>query len=149
VEHAVEAGAAGYLTKGTCSNHLLQAIREIAKGNVFFSPPVARGLVKQWQGKFLNRSPAMTRFSTLTRRQTEILKLISEGYANKQIAGLLMISVKTVEKHRQELMNKLNIHNIAALTHHAVSNGVVDPTVRANWHSDAHPRRNGTLACAM
>jgi DNA-binding NarL/FixJ family response regulator len=152
VEHAVEAGAAGYLTKGTCSNQLMQAIREIAKGNAFFSQAAAEGLVGQWREKFLNVSPVVARFSTLTSRQTEILKLISEGYANKQIADLLAISAKTVEKHRQELMNKLNLHNIAALTRYAVSSGVVDTTVRPNWQgeiSDAHSRRNGTLACSM
>jgi DNA-binding NarL/FixJ family response regulator len=126
LQHAVEAGVAGYLTKGTSANELLQAIREIAKGNAFFSPPVARCLLKQWHEAFLNGFPVTTKAASLTSRQTEILQLIAQGYANKQMARSLSISIKTVEKHRQEIMNKLKIHTTAILTHYAVSNGVVE-----------------------
>jgi DNA-binding NarL/FixJ family response regulator len=126
IEHAVEAGCAGYLMKETAGEDLLRAIREIASGNAFFSPPVARRLLKQWMDKFPNGSPVNKRTTTLTSRQTEILQLIAEGYATKQIAGLLSLSIKTVEKHRQDLMNILNIHNIASLTRYAVSSGVVE-----------------------
>jgi len=147
VQQAVEAGAAGYLTKGTCAQELLQAIREISKGNAYFCPPVPRGLVKQWQEAFHNGTPA----TALTSRQTEILRLIAEGYANKQIADLLTISIKTVEKHRQEVMNKLHIHGIAGLTSYAVSNGFVEPTMRPHWSSNisaARPGRCEAPACA-
>lgn len=126
IEHAVEAGAAGYLMKETAGDDLLRAIREIASGNAFFSPPVARRILKQWQERFPNGNPVKTKTSKLTSRQTEILQLIAEGYATKQIAGLLSLSIKTVEKHRQDLMNTLNIHNIASLTRYAVSSGVVE-----------------------
>jgi DNA-binding NarL/FixJ family response regulator len=126
IEHAVEAGAAGYLMKETAADDLLRAIREIAGGNAFFSPPVARRLLKPWQEKSLEGCPAKTRTARLTSRQTEILQLIAEGYATKQIAGMLSISIKTVEKHRQGLMNTLNMHNIATLTRYAVSSGIVD-----------------------
>jgi DNA-binding NarL/FixJ family response regulator len=126
IERAVEAGAAGYLMKETAGDDLLRAIREIASGNAFFSPPVARRILKQWQEKLPNGSSGETRTPKLTSRQTEILQLIAEGYATKQIADLLFLSVKTVEKHRQDLMNTLNIHNIASLTRYAVSSGVVE-----------------------
>lgn len=141
IERAVEAGAAGYLMKETAGEDLLRAIREIASGNAFFSPFVARRILKQWQEKLPNGSSVETRTSKLTSRQTEILQLIAEGYATKQIADLLSLSIKTVEKHRQDLMNTLNIHNIASLTRYAVSSGVVD--------SNRMPNGSATsVACA-
>ena len=126
VEHAIKAGAAGFLMKETAGADLLRAIREIANGNAFFSPPVAKRLLKQWQKKVPDGNAASTSTAKLTGRQTEVLQLIAEGYATKQIAGLLELSIKTVEKHRQDLMNALNIHNIASLTRYAVSSGVVE-----------------------
>jgi DNA-binding NarL/FixJ family response regulator len=124
--HAIEADAAGYVTKETIGNDLLRAIREVAKGNAFFSPSIAKRILKQWQGKSLNGSGVGTKAALLTGRQTEILQLVAEGYATKQIAGMLALSIKTVEKHRQDLMNALNIHNIASLTRYAVSSGIVE-----------------------
>jgi len=132
IEQALRVGAAGYLMKETACDDLLRAIREIASGNAFFSPPVARRLLKQLQEKFLDGSPAKAATVRLTGRQTEILQLIAEGYATKQIAGMLVLSIKTVEKHRQDLMNTLNIHNIATLTRYAVSSGVVESNRMTN-----------------
>jgi len=140
IERAVEAGAAGYLMKETAGEDFLRAIREIASGNAFFSPPVARRLLKQWQDKFPNGSPVKTKTTKLTSRQTEILQLIAEGYVTKQIAGLLSLSIKTVEKHRQDLMNTLNIHNIASLTRYAVSSGVVESNRMPNASTPAATR---------
>ena len=137
IEHAVEAGAAGYLMKETAGDDLLRAIREIAGGNAFFSPPIAKRLLKQWQERFPNGNPIKTKGIKLTSRQTEILQLIAEGHATKQIAGLLALSIKTVEKHRQDLMNTLNIHNIASLTRYAVSSGVVESNRMPNWSPTA------------
>lgn len=133
IEHAIEAGAAGYLIKETIGSDLLRAIREVAQGNAFFSPPVARRLLKQWPNKSLKGGSDRPKATLLTSRQTEVLQLIAEGYATKQIAGVLSLSVKTVEKHRQDLMNTLNIHNIATLTRYAVSSGVVEPNRVPNW----------------
>lgn len=143
VQHAIEAGAAGYLMKETAANDLLQAVREIAKGNAFFSPPVAKSLLKQWHEKFLNGRPVKTQAATLTSRQTEVLQLIAEGYANKQIGGLLSLSIKTVEKHRQTLMEKLNIHNTAMLTRYAISSGVVESNRVPNWSATSAPLTHG------
>jgi DNA-binding NarL/FixJ family response regulator len=124
--HAIEADAAGYVMKETVGSDLLRAIREVAKGNAFFSPSIAKRILKQCQGKALNGSGVVTKATLLTGRQTEILQLVAEGYATKQIAGMLALSIKTVEKHRQDLMNALNIHNIASLTRYAVSSGIVE-----------------------
>jgi DNA-binding NarL/FixJ family response regulator len=140
IEHAVEAGAAGYLMKETIGHDLLRAIREIAKGNAFFSPPIAKRLLKPWQEKFPNGSPVGKKATTLTGRQKEILQLIAEGFATKQIADMLSLSIKTVEKHRQDLMNTLNIHNIASLTRYAVSSGVVESNRMPNWSETSAPR---------
>ena len=143
IEHAIEAGAAGYLMKETAGNDVLRAIREISKGNAFFSPPVARRLLKQCQEKFLNGRPVRTMTTKLTSRQTEVLQLIAEGYATKQIAGLLSLSIKTVEKHRQDLMNTLSIHNIASLTRYAVSSGVVESNRLPNASATSALRATG------
>jgi DNA-binding NarL/FixJ family response regulator len=119
---------------------LRAAIREIAGGNAFFSPPVAKRLLKQWQETLPNGSPVRAKATTLTSRQTEVLQLVAEGYPNKQIGDLLSLSIKTVEKHRQDLMNTLNIHNIASLTRYAVSSGVVESNRIPNWSTTAVPR---------
>ena len=133
LEQAIDAGATGYLVKETAGSYLLQAIREIARGIAFFSPTVSARLFKLRRERFLNGRPFSTEPTALTSRQTEILQLIAEGYANKQIAGLLLISLKTVEKHRQMLMDKLNIHDIATLTRYAVSAGVVESGRAPTW----------------
>jgi DNA-binding NarL/FixJ family response regulator len=138
VRQAVEAGAAGYLMKQTASKDLLRAIRETCKGNAFFSPAIARRSFKQWR----NRDPQCKTAAApaLTWRQTEVLQLIAEGYSNKQMAALLCVSIKTVEKHRQALMVKLDIHEVATLTRYAISTGVVEchrtpsvPVMAAQW----------------
>jgi DNA-binding CsgD family transcriptional regulator len=109
--------------KETASNDLLRAIREARKGKPFFSPPIAARLLKKWRN---GGRPSMAAPAALTSRQTEVVQLIAEGYSSKQIAGVLSVSVKTVEKHRQTVMNKLDIHEIATLTRYAVSTGVVE-----------------------
>jgi DNA-binding NarL/FixJ family response regulator len=131
VQQAIGAGAAGYLMKETASKEVLRAIREACNGNAFFSPPISRRLLKQWQKRDLQATSTVA--PTLTTRQTEVVQLIAEGYSTKQIAGLLSISSKTVEKHRQTVMDKLDIHEIASLTRYAVSSGVVESNHKANW----------------
>ena len=123
VQHAVKAGAVGYLMKECAENDLLRAVREIAQGNAFFSPAITKRLLKQPPENFLNN--LIKKVVVLSNRQTEVLQLIAEGYSTKQMGGLLCLSAKTVEKHRQGLMIKLNIHNIAHLTRYAISHGIV------------------------
>jgi len=138
VQQAVEAGAAGYLMKQTASKNLLRAIRETCKGNGFFSPAIARRSFKQWRNG--DAQSNTTAGAALTWRQTEVLQLIAEGHSNKQMAALMFVSIKTVEKHRQALMVKLDIHETATLTRYAVSTGVVEchrapsvPVMAAQW----------------
>ena len=129
VEQLTEAGAAGYLVKQTAANDLLKAIREAFKGNAFFSPAIAKRLRDQCRQTYVTGQPVKRRSDYLTTREAEVLQLIAEGRANKQIAAELCISIKTVEKHRQQLMDKLNIHEVAGLTRHAISIGMIETTV--------------------
>ena len=126
VRKAVEAGASGYVVKQTAAADLLRAVHETAGGNAFFSPAICRRLLTHWLGTFLSASPAHATDKRLTRRQSEVLQLIAEGYMTKQIAGILSLSIKTVEKHRDQLMHRLGIHRIAQLTRYAVSNGIIE-----------------------
>ena len=125
VHQLTEAGAAGYLLKQTAAAELIVAVREVKKGNAFFSPVISRRLVEQYREAFLVGSPARKKNVALTSREAEVLQLIAEGKPNKQIASDLSISIKTVEKHRQQVMNKLDIHDIAGLTRYAISKGVI------------------------
>ena len=128
VMQLIEAGAAGYIVKQTAAADLLKAIREVRCGNAFFSPAIAKRLRQLESETFAGRQPA-ARPSKLTSREAEVLQLVAEGYANKQIAAELAISIKTVEKHRQQAMNKLNIHDVAGLTRYAVAKGWVERAV--------------------
>ncbi len=128
VRQAAAAGAAGYLTKEAASEDLLRAVRETSEGNSFFSPPIASRLVKQWRNRHLK-----TTAPALTLRQTQVLQMIAEGYSTKEIGSQLSLSKKTVDKHRQSLMNELDLHNIAKLTRYALSSGVVKPHYVPDW----------------
>lgn len=130
VRQLTEAGVSGYLIKQTAANDLVKAIREVNKGNVYFSPTVARRLRDQYRDAFANGQPVKKNIE-LTSREAEVLQLIAEGFSNKQIAAELCISIKTVEKHRQQVMNKLNIHDVAGLTRYALSKGLVERGVPA------------------
>src|SRR5215510_9443740 len=132
VHQMTEAGAAGYLLKQTAATDLIKAIREARKGNAFFSPSISKRLLDQYREAFLKGVPVKKRTELLTSRESEVLQLIAEGKPNKQIAAELCISIKTVEKHRQQLMNKLNIHEVAGLTRYAISKGIIEsnPSLR-------------------
>ena len=125
VQQLTEAGAAGYLVKQTAANELLKAIREVHRGNAYFSPSIAKRLRDQCREAFTTGQPRR-RTDHLTAREAEVLQLIAEGRANKQIAAELAISIKTVEKHRQQVMNKLGIHDVAGLTRHAIAKGIIE-----------------------
>jgi len=129
VQQLMHAGACGYLIKQTAANDLLRAIREVRRGNAFFSPAIARRLRDQCRDVFATGPAKKT--SELTSREAEVLQLIAEGFSNKQIASELSISIKTVEKHRQQVMNKLNIHDVAGLTRYAISKGLIERNVPA------------------
>jgi DNA-binding NarL/FixJ family response regulator len=138
LRQAVQAGAAGFVTKESAAVDLLLAIREARGGGAFFSPRLLSRLLKGWR-RVPDEDGCTPATADLTARQAQVLQLVAEGYATKQIAGLLSLSKKTVEKHRQALMEKLNLHNIAELTSYAVGHGVVElqaiPPYSPNWPS--------------
>ncbi len=126
VSQAIKAGAKGYLLKQTAGTDLIKAVREIGKGNPFFSPAISRRLA----GDPVDGMPDGKKKVDLTSREMEVLQLVAEGLPNKQIASELSISIKTVEKHRQQVMNKLKIHEIAGLTRYAISKGIIEGASR-------------------
>ncbi len=130
VAQLLDAGATGYLVKQTAAADLLKAIRVVHEGNTFFSPAIAKRLRQHDREAFAGGQTA-ARVAKLTSREAEVLQLVAEGFANKQIAAELSISIKTVEKHRQQAMNKLNIHDVAGLTRYAISKGWVERSVPA------------------
>ena len=125
VQQLTDAGASGYLVKQTAAQDLVGAIREAKKGNAFFSPAISKRLLEHFRAT-IGRPPGEKKAPKLTPRELEVLQLIAEGYANKQIAGELFISIKTVEKHRQQLMHKLDIHDVAGLTRYAIAKGIIE-----------------------
>jgi len=118
------AGADGYLLKDSTHSELLMAVKKVLSGAHYISPEISEKVIEGYiEGKKSLKS--RTSWETLTQREREILKLIAEGYRNKEIAGDLCISVKTVEKHRANLMEKLDLHSIQALTAFAIEKGLV------------------------
>lgn len=126
VHQLTEAGAAGYLIKQTAANDLLMAIRETYQGNAYFSPAISKRLLDRYRQSFMDGRPLKSGSVQLTPREMEVLQLVAEGFVNKQIAAELSISIKTVEKHRQQVMDKLNIHDVAGLTRYAIAKGVIE-----------------------
>jgi DNA-binding NarL/FixJ family response regulator len=130
IRQAVMLGAAGYLIKQTSADLLSRAIREVQKGNTFFSPSIAnrlRGLSLESPDGCVVLKKKRTALSS---REVEVLQLVAEGKANKQIARGLGISIKTVEKHRQHLMSKLDLHDTAGLTRYAIAAGIIESRVQ-------------------
>jgi DNA-binding NarL/FixJ family response regulator len=130
VKDATESGAMGFLLKQTSSHSVSQAIREVQKGNRFFSPSIAKRVHDQYQKSPAGGRLLKKRSARLSSREVEILQLIAEGKANKETAAELGISIKTVEKHREHLMAKLDIHDTAGLTRHAIAAGIIESSVQ-------------------
>lgn len=122
VQQVIDAGVAGYMTKHSAAEELLTAIREVGRGNAYYSPKIARRLKARQTQSF---QQGRTSHPSLTRREEEVVQLIAKGEPNKAIAYHLGLSIKTVEKHRQAAMDKLNIHDVAGLTRYALSKGMV------------------------
>ena len=124
-------GAAGYLIKQTAAHILPHAIREVHLGKLFFSPAVSRRFHHHEQrAQARGDAPPIEGAGRLSPREMEVLQLIAEGKANKETADELRISVKTVEKHRQKVMEKLNIHDTASLTRYAIESGIIESSVQ-------------------
>lgn len=131
VQRAIETGVAGFLEKQSSAEILAQAILGVADGNRFFSPSIAKRQSEEKDRTLGRDGFPQPRRAHLTSRETEVLQLVAEGYANKQIAGELKISIKTVEKHRQHVMDKLDVHETAGLTRYAMSQGIVENHLRS------------------
>jgi two-component system response regulator NreC len=118
----LQAGASGYIPKRAAPDDLVSAIRVVGRGDVFLYPSLAEMLVKD----YLRRAEAgLTGAEELTPREREVLTLIAEGYTNRKIAGELVISVKTVDRHRENIMRKLNLHNRVELVKYAIEKGII------------------------
>ena len=132
VEMVMALGASGYLVKQSAAHVLPEAIREAHKGNTYFSPTIARRrnqLRQKSQARGTVRN-SKTEATPLSPRELEVLQLIAEGKTNKESADELRISFKTVEKHRQSLMEKLNIHDTAGLTRYAIAARIIESSVQ-------------------
>lgn len=121
----LQAGADAYVLKDATHDELIMAIKNVMGGKSYLSPGVSEKVIEGYlEGKEITRSRSS--WETLSQREREVLKLIAEGYKNKEIAEDLCISLKTVEKHRANLMKKLDLHNAATLTVYAVERGLVN-----------------------
>lgn len=130
VQNATESGAVGFLLKQTSANEVCRAIREVHAGKTFFSPSVSRHF-NRLNPLLPSRVGARnSKIAQLTSREMEVLQLIAEGKANKETAIELGIGIKTVEKHREHLMQKLDIHDTAGLTRYAISAGIIENSVQ-------------------
>ncbi|MFZ2655503.1 MAG: response regulator transcription factor [Victivallales bacterium] len=137
VDQVASLGAQGYLVKQSSANILIKAIKEIHSGKLFYSPSIDKRMRDHLQ-KRPGNAPAFSRAGhrkkvdvQLTSREREVLQLVAEGRANKEIASDLGISIKTVEKHRQSVMQKLNLHDTAGLTRYAISAGIIESSVQS------------------
>ncbi len=123
----LQAGAVGYVLKQAADQELIEAVRIASRGDTYLYPRIATLLVSDYL-KRVESNPngeLDPRFETLTAREKEILKLIAEGHTNKEIAEILVVSVKTVENHRYSLMNKLNAHDRGELIKYAIRIGLI------------------------
>mgnify|MGYP000435190055 CR=1 FL=1 len=128
LRNTLQAGADGYVLKDATHEELMLAIQNVLKGKTYLSPSVSNTVIEGYLEGKENQIPN-PKLGLLSPREREILKRIAEGYKNKEIAADLCISLKTVEKHRANLMKKLDLHNTAALTAYAIEKGLVTPKI--------------------
>ena len=130
VENVMTLGAHGYLIKQSSSHVLSEAIREVHKGKVFYSPGISKRLNKRKQKTLDRNGVPNAKVAHLSSRELEVLQRIAEGETNKEMASNLDISIKTIEKHRDHLMSKLDIHDTAGLTRYAIEAGIIESSVQ-------------------
>jgi DNA-binding NarL/FixJ family response regulator len=130
IDRVISVGAVGFLIKQTSAQILAKAIHEVIAGNTFYSPQVSKRLRDHYQKPDKVGGLMIKKATGLTSRELEVIQLVAEGQANKQVAAGLDISIKTVEKHRQHLMDKLNIHDTAGLTRYAIAQGIIECSVQ-------------------
>ena len=130
VQKVLQAGASGYILKDSPGHEVLNGIRHARQHSYYFSPAISSRLLVAFRHSVVSPGASESAKPKLTERENEILQLIAEGQMNKEIAEELKISIKTVEKHRQHLMDKLNIHETAGLTRYAIAAGVIESSVQ-------------------
>jgi DNA-binding NarL/FixJ family response regulator len=130
VNNATESGAVGFLLKQTSAHDVCQAVREVHNGKTFFSPSISKRRDRLNPPSLDRKGQRHPKAVQLTSREMEVLQLIAEGKANKETADELGIGMKTVEKHREHLMQKLDIHDTAGLTRYAISAGIIESSVQ-------------------
>jgi DNA-binding NarL/FixJ family response regulator len=128
VHQFIRAGASGYINKQDDVANLIRAVRVLHHGNICFSRSISRRLIDEERKRFLAGGSGKKKHERkqLTSRELEVIQLIAEGYANKTMAAHLGVSIKTIEKHRQSIMNKLNIHHVAGLTRYAIAHSICE-----------------------
>ncbi|MEJ2467037.1 MAG: response regulator transcription factor [Candidatus Thiodiazotropha sp.] len=122
---SLQAGANGYVLKDATQNELLVAAERVLDGKTYLSPDITEKVVNSYLNTNGSSQDPVTRWDTVTQRERQILKLIAEGHTNKSMSDYLCISVKTVEKHRANLMKKLDLHSVSALTTYALEKGII------------------------
>lgn len=125
IQESLRAGADGYVLKDASHDELRVAVKSILNGKTYLSPDISGKVINGYLGGGNNASGS-TSWDKLTHREREVLKLVAEGHPNKYIAEFYSLSVKTVEKHRSNLMKKLDLHNTSKLTAYAIEKGLVD-----------------------
>lgn len=124
IREALEAGANGYVLKDATSAELMMGVKSVLSGKSYLSPGISEKVINGFlDGARGGREKSQ--WDSLTEREREILKLIAEGHTSRDIAGYLCLSIKTVEKHRSNLMKKLDLHNVSSLTSFAIARGLV------------------------
>jgi len=127
VRATLDAGANGYVLKDDTHSDLMNAISSAHKGNIYLSPGVCNKIINSYLDTSPSASaPSSCSWSQLTVREREVTKLIAEGKKSREVAEYLSLSLKTVEKHRTNLMRKLDLHNVSAITKYAIENHLVD-----------------------
>ncbi len=127
IHESLRAGADGYILKDATHDELRVGIRSVLNGKTYLSPDISGKVINGYlgTGKATTESSSAGNWGTLTHREREVLKLVAEGHTNKYIADYLCLSIKTVEKHRSNLMKKLDLHNASTLTSYAIERGLV------------------------
>ncbi|MFH1635420.1 MAG: response regulator transcription factor [Chloroflexota bacterium] len=126
VLQALHAGALGYLIKDADPDELKLAVQSVAAGEMYLSPAISRPVIEAYLSR-TQQGSVLNPFQVLTPRQRQVLQLIAEGHSSQDIAGILNISLKTVGKHRYDMMDRLDIHDLAGLVRYALRTGLVSP----------------------
>jgi two-component system, NarL family, response regulator NreC len=126
IRRALDAGARGYLLKDNADDDIERAVRSVIAGRPFFSPAITETLLEDYM-RMMREKKVQDSYDLLTEREREVLQLLAEGKSNKEVATVLSLSPYTVETHRNNLMQKLALHNTAEIVLYAVRKGIITP----------------------